>query len=875
MIEQALDLGLTVFIFIVIALLFVSIFGVPSCESLANQTALQLREAINIVANDDFPTYSPSDPNYDEPSRSLYYETVPIRLCQKHGTYSYISAFLGGGMPEWQIYYEHFPEMGGGAWNEAYPWSGGAASTFVFWAAFRGAEVAKGLAKYLVGTYYAYKATKAGIKLLFKGRDFGFLTWLTKRNTFRQMLVEGLSNSFSEFKGTGRSLQIIVDKLGNRDAHYLLRFLGDHAPDSLGWVGTLWDDGTKTVRYMGTEDPVTGNVRLAIKDVDIPEKMVVTEYDSTYGGYVDKVKEYGVRYTDPGPFDPSRADWNDIQIVDPGQAVDPGYVKPTYNPRKVMTELHDALIEAGQTDKANFIDEMFDLANPGVLQDDVKKLSWIQKISNAVTKRVDRMKNYLKGKWYLADKLTPQTGDEIYRRTDAMWRLVQVTDPADPLFPTAQSLREKVIKLLLEAKDLDFKNKIKFYAERFGIGIGVDVSAEDAVKVINRLWQEEGGGLVFYHASDLTNVFVRASDLIVIDPAKSIDDILAEIKNLDHYDEYFSFFEDRMIGGEPMGVRQIIDNLKQLWAASGGNEDTFRRFVEDFRLQHLVKGIDLVDGGAVVDDATKELLENQLQMIYGVFSKDFNAFPVPTWKVFATRYASKQLKKMVFIDGTALVAPNSWFAKGLILTHMTERCMGNSLCVYSQAAEYESPYYLSENATEYSVKSWRPIEPWKHLLGWQAALQNVPPHPRFYVVSPCFAVAKVWKTNLDGQPTIFVHPIKVDMEGKRSNYCYADADLINTYTAIWGAADILTIVEVVLSFGTRAAEKGLKATVKQTLGKWSMFDPVTLGQTLAEAAISWPGYPYTSLNYTDIHESGTYSEPFKDLEESLMKQFGG
>ncbi len=232
---------------------------------------------------------------------------------------------------------------------------------------------------------------------------------------------------------------------------------------------------------------------------------------------------------------------------------------------------------------------------------------------------------------------------------------------------------------------------------------------------------------------------------------------------------------------------------------------------------------------------------------------------------------------MIFIDGTAVIAPNSWLGKGLILTQMTEECTGNSLCLYTQSSQYESPYFLSESATQYNVRVWRPFEEWKKWLGWQAALQHVPEHPRFYVVSPCFAIAKIWKTNVNGDPTIFVKPIKVTMEG-RSNYCYADTELINAYTTIWAAEDAATVIEAVISWGGAAAKKGalkgakegLKKIADSTLFKWyDMLDPASFIAAMAEAAINWPGYPYSSLNYTDMHENVENMEEFEKLKASL------
>jgi CMP-N-acetylneuraminic acid synthetase len=152
----------------------------------------------------------------------------------------------------------------------------------------------------------------------------------------------------------------------------------------------------------------------------------------------------------------------------------------------------------------------------------------------------------------------------------------------------------------------------------------------------------------------------------------------------------------------------------------------------------------------------------------------------------------------------------------------------------------EQPIYLSEEAQRFSgnIRVWRPISPLQQIAGFQAALQHIPSHPRFYVVSPCHATAKIWKTVYDGSDTVFVYPQKIDTQGEAANYCYADNKLINAYTTIWFVGDVLTAVETVFSGGTSLFAK-----------VWKITDPVTVGQILAEAAISWPGMPYETLDF--------------------------
>jgi hypothetical protein len=135
---------------------------------------------------------------------------------------------------------------------------------------------------------------------------------------------------------------------------------------------------------------------------------------------------------------------------------------------------------------------------------------------------------------------------------------------------------------------------------------------------------------------------------------------------------------------------------------------------------------------------------------------------------------------------------------------------------------------------------------------------QVPSHPRFYVVSPCFGLAKVWKSKYQGENTIFVKIDKFDLNDTASNYCYADENLINGYAAIWFASDAGQIIEAVAMSSVKraiseAAQAGVKAGLKLTLAKVFLdLDPVTLARGFAEAAISWPGWPFKSLTFEEM-----------------------
>jgi hypothetical protein len=268
-------------------------------------------------------------------------------------------------------------------------------------------------------------------------------------------------------------------------------------------------------------------------------------------------------------------------------------------------------------------------------------------------------------------------------------------------------------------------------------------------------------------------------------------------------------------------------------------------------------------------------------MVMGMFEKNYDAGPV-TFRTTAVSISGKaatiSTRRTIFQDATSFVAPNSWFGKGLILQYMTEDCQGNSMCLYVTGSEHEEPSYMSENASNFTVRSWRPVQAWQQKAGLQAYLQRVPSHPTFYVVSPCFAVAKVWKTEMDGEKTIFIKPEKVNMSTNNSNYCYADSNLVSSYVKIWAAEDVLTVVEAVVSWGISSGkivlEEAAKLVAKDALEKFGLVDPVSLVAAMAEASISWPGPPFTGLDYDTMNENTDNVEAFNELKEAMKEQYG-
>jgi len=872
MIDLAIDMVITVIIFFIIAFAFVAIFGAPTCESAANQTAVDLKNAINEVV-ENRSSFNPADTGLTEPNDPMYYTTVPIRLCQQHTMISHWILQFAGGMPEYQIYYEHFPE-GGWLWNEAYPWSGGAMSTLIFWGAMRGVSVLGQIAGKLTTVYLGFKAMQFVNQMSDVGRSVEEYVAAQQDIFTFNLLVKYLTASSSppKFIQSGRQLKNFTDFLDSAGANYTIQSIGDN-----NLANVAGDAAAGNLTYESVGD------KIVLKNTNV--SVLITRTVPNGNSYKQVKKEVYVRCDQSkcnGVLDPQQADWTDVVEVDPGQApvvTDPqNYVQLTVNPRQQMKDIYDSIKDT-QPETAQQIDEDFAFDNTGsVMSDNASNSSFMKRINAANDDRINIIKRYLESNSYnkatTNGEYTMQTGDEILWRVKAIENIT--SSPPNEVIGTyngkqvfAQEFKDDILIPMLYYDDLynyKIKDKIKSYASAYGITISPDVTPDDAAKVLEAMWENEGGGFVFYNESDLTNVFVRIKDAIVkSDGAAPVNQIVDSVKELSNYDANFKVYEDHgRITSIATDLRNIYLSIKSTYPVPPNTHqeiyDNFSFELELYMLKNIVVELNATNSSfyGADNNETKQMIENQLGMIIGLFKMSDNAAPITLWP----RSPIRDIAEMVFMPVASYFAPNSWLGKGLILTQMTKKCRGNSMCLYVQASQYEGPYYMDENVTSYTVRVWRPIS-WQQIAGLTAIQMHVPAHPRFYVVSPCFAVAKVWRTTYDGNPTVFVHPIKVDLHGEKSNYCYADDNLINEYVGIWAATDAARILEYFYG-----PEKGIFAKI------WNAVDPITLVQGLAEAAISWPGYPYSDLNYTDMQQGSKYYDEYNKLNEALQSEYG-
>ena len=172
LISDVLGIVVAIVIFIFLVLLFFKIFGSPECVNLAKATAEELRIAIDKVALED--KISPwNKEGIPEDNAKNQFVSVPIRLCQRAGAggagfsipftpigFRIENLGTGGALsaetPDYILVYETWPEnikYAGGflsGWSEEQPFSGGAVNSIATYAAIRwGPKIIMNLGKFV------------------------------------------------------------------------------------------------------------------------------------------------------------------------------------------------------------------------------------------------------------------------------------------------------------------------------------------------------------------------------------------------------------------------------------------------------------------------------------------------------------------------------------------------------------------------------------------------------------------------------------------------------------------------------------------------------------------------------------------------------
>ncbi len=813
MVEEPIKMLTGLVVFIAIALVFFFAFGAPQCSALANSTAAGLVNGFNTVAKPEFPEWNRGG----EPTDPYYYERVPIRLCQEGGT-NYLQQFWAGMLPQYQIYYERFPEGffsgGAGMWEESYPWSGGAGGQLFFWGALRagkvlgkvGATLAFG--KVILAKDVIEGAAKATME---DGIIRRISRWLETRELKRmadhpeelaaKVMTDPAILSKDERVGLILGTQMVQAKSAtDLSALATVDFIEQDVriaektgaelkiadPSSVIEPGANVRTFTKMVK-----DAETGEVSIPIVKTNVPMKMMNPDTGEMSTLYVKRSSGGEIIGTS---FEPK-----------------PGYTQYPVNPAKVIETWEEtapkeeaaALREVFSTDWKD--SEVIYFDNVVARQGSREALAEFGLVNTKWYKHwyepaVRRYQNLLKSFDNLGYKVNKETIMPLEARgiSDALMErptedFQKVLDLGDP----GRSVKSSIAKAFGKSEQ--------------------SVTRNDLNRFIGQM-QNTITGPSFMNGESRMTAYKAVKNMISDDPslaskfASKPEDALSVLRSSEKFpaDKY------------PAMAKMSDDELK------GITERVARGYDANDRIFSKNTYSDYMSDYAFKSDTAGDLVyPDELASMTGFMTQNTDPLPVKWTTKAAKRELKLETKKIIVLQASTIINPSGWYAKGEVVEEGTEAtCSDNQLCLYSQGSLAESPFTLSDDAKGYFLHAWRPTNP-AYLSPIQPLLMRIPENPRFYLVSPCYGVAKIWKSGTE----MYVSVDKCDANA--ANYCYADSALTDRYVEIWLASDAATIGEMILSFGGSAAFK----TVSMA---FDYADPATLGQAMAEAFISWP-----------------------------------
>lgn len=815
MLKLPISMLMMLIVFIVfLAALFI-IFGSPNCNSLANQTAYSIKISVDEVVKDDFPTWNqdgvPDEDDYN------YYRTASVKLCQEGGTTFWDSVF--GNPPAYQIYFEKFPEGGGGTWNEAYPWSGGAASNLMFWAIMR-----TGVGAWKLGTKYFTAAGHASITTKFVvGR------WAKFRSAFGRIFKE--PNDYEKLLK-----EVAEGHLETGDRKIASILVGLKEKEAIGLVDEM--------KKMGLIKGVTQDGKMILSDSLMDVKLPFKKADGT----IEELQIY-VRRSTSGNIEEISTDICSGCV--------PYQVKPA--------EVYNTYLSSVTKEQAENFKKKFALDNQelGVWDTVTNFLSVPKRIRNTNFYKSDFLPFEKKLLSYVERAKMAGYGVEVAvanpvhvaGMTDGITRIAYSTEKIN-----GEALGSKFVKMIRE--DFGVMSRIKTTLK---LSNAEKVTDENIFSYLNKV-QDEMSGVIFFPLESKWRVYEIA--------LTAMEEASTGASTADNILNYITKNEPDILNyNSPEAIRKIINEdilpYKSAERAITGTSseatlnkvrltsDVYTKYMANLIKKSETQGPEGVEAWA------------ELSSMFGLIEQNTGSLPVTVTSALHGG-VKKEVKKLLYLDGPQNIAnPSSWYAQALSANIALEGCQGNSICVLSQNS-MEYPIYLEKAADNYSLRIWRPVNPIQQWLGIQAAIMHVPEHPRFYLVGPCFATARVWKTDYNGAKTVFIYPEKIETEGS-SNYCYASSDLVNQYTAIWAVSDIISFIPTPAS-GTKVGKFATMLKIgdeaSNMIGKiLNTADPATIIQSVMEAAIAWPGAPWSPLTWDEMYKAQQSSPVLKADEQ--------
>jgi len=806
-------------------MMFFSVFGSTECDKIANTTAIGLTNAINKVALEYGvePWTGEGVPTNDKTDN---YVSVPIRLCEKNMMNSFAAQFTAQ-QPTYILTYEIFPE-GGFAWSESQPFSGGAAeSIFNYLLMTRGIQALTFASKYVVK---AIRKVGGWIKSTVSYAVEGLLgieisKWLeeVKNNRVIKWILKRLGSSAAQEPIEENVDDLVNDKLYKSENKGLLERFKQM------WKG---DDISQEKALVNIGAFKEGAEGLALRMPD--GRIVVTQEGRSFiKNFIANMEGEEAEEFAAGLYIPPRFPWLSNKI----ERINANYWQPFKNRIKTWWQnrwikkyLYDKpknlynRIKGKIEDAKTAFNEIFNykdgMTNPEIMSEEIGVVTGIAKENNeeilqGMKKNFDKFKDELED-LYQGNKIF-QTADDItsadvdlyidsFEKWGNLQDLTKFTPREIPLIDQSSLAQRKMGNdLRTMAKQVkegtlsyeDFKN------------LGGEWSIENAWEDLPRTQKDkliERASAGYTHGGQ--PMLMEESEV-----KKAYEYTRMSMANEGLFDRTKMF-----VGYDPMTM-------------TGGT----------LRVNQLVKKSERVE---------RELLSSSYKMYSGYSTERIIGFlstplitsessldKIPRSAKVAATDVWQRVKRGVFLDLNRIGQTPVYSALNVLQSPYNIKqalkkesqiqeggCASQSICKLQRGqatgpTETATAYLLDRKVpSSITVKLWRqnPSIGFGELgaadtrtpagvnTGLLVATNSVTVNPRFYVVSPCFAVAKVWKDK--SQDTVFISidkGNKCDVSGCEQpgsafnilnqqiglspidtpNYCYADKEFI------WGVDD--------------------------------------------------------------------------------------
>ena len=777
MTEDVKRILLGIVLLIIVVFIFNQMFASPECTGLANVTAEQLTAAIDEVASDDFNSWD--EDRVPDTQASDYYRSVPIRLCENKysiGDVKFLfwstginaqpaGAAFAGAVPQYIIAFEKFPEaQWWHIWSEDYPFGGGATNTLAAWSVLRfGPTIVKLPAAIAKGTYKLGRNIVEGVisvKLLSKIRSLTiwwdeFLIRIGKRQAVAHTFDDTgfhkqLPNKFKTVRNNmdnlraseGMSELEANQHLGIVDKKTTTVFVTDEAGRvTKRKVYVVTEKNVKMMRALRDElSPVDRRMFDSTYYVPSPIKRI-EKMTQAWRGFKYKVKN-GIRMG-----------WLNTRVIKP-----------------ISEEWTDF-----KTGANNYLNLNVFSTPEDTLDTQAAIRRWVQENPDSAREMVgNNWKTYENYISEAAGRTVKSSSD----MTDAeMFRFFSLYDKeftgmdfemilfSRPVADASGALSDvEVTYLQYETRS----SMSRALSEEFSKKSTTDL------QYINKNWndipEETRTKLTLAIAKDHKILPKNVQDGIYQQSWLSIRESMAEAGVTEEIAKAPAARSSRI---PPRVQQRFMTKVDQTAVDALGKE---------------TGGTDVITG-YVLSKRTKTLSDQLLEIRTTGVAKVKEYFDMLKTKLTDGK-VNRMMTRFVFVNmGKAGIGPAKYNPFASYGTYSTRRaiekastveggCTANALCKIEQGAP--TSYLLN---TTIDVKLWRPdysIIDRSPVMMQTIMFQNLPlEDPRFYLVSPCFGFAKVWKH--DG--TVYVTMEKCDA-GDAANYCYADRDYI------WGKGDV-------------------------------------------------------------------------------------